>query len=255
MCLLSVGWKYSKDYPLIFAGNRDEYHARPTAAADWWDDDDNVLGGRDLLAGGSWLAMHRDGRIAVVTNRPDMPPPAANVLSRGQLVSDWVTSPGMRDIEKLSKQSQNYGGFSLLIGRANPTAELSMRRLSGGNGLAGLDEANIEDGIVGLSNTAAADPWPKLLWLNESIATELNTGPPDPDKLFNLLRRDSPVPNADNRWVAGRPFIIGDDYGTRCSTVIIIDHLGNCRFIERRFGPGGIPDGESAFDFALSQPA
>ena len=75
MCLLSLAWQAHADYPLVFVGNRDEYHARPTAAADWWADAPDILGGRDLEAGGSWLGVSKQGRFAVVTNRPDLPAP------------------------------------------------------------------------------------------------------------------------------------------------------------------------------------
>ena len=75
MCLLSLAWQAHPDYPLIFVGNRDEYHARPTAAADWWQDRPDILGGRDLQAGGTWLAINRKGDFGVVTNRPDLPAP------------------------------------------------------------------------------------------------------------------------------------------------------------------------------------
>jgi len=61
-------WKAHPDYPLVFAGNRDELHARPALAAGFWDDAPQVLGGRDLTAGGTWLGVTVTGRFAVVTN-------------------------------------------------------------------------------------------------------------------------------------------------------------------------------------------
>ena len=93
MCLLSVAWQSSSDFPFIFAGNRDEYHARSSAAAGWWDDQPAILGGRDLVAGGSWLGINKKGRVAVVTNRPDLQAPEQDALSRGELVSGWLASP------------------------------------------------------------------------------------------------------------------------------------------------------------------
>jgi len=97
MCLVSIAIGVSADYPLVLLGNRDEYHVRPAAAAAWWDDLPHILGGRDLLAGGSWLAASNNAHLAVVTNRPDLPPPDTAALSRGDLVIGALSQePTMR---------------------------------------------------------------------------------------------------------------------------------------------------------------
>ena len=248
MCLLSIAWQVSVDYPFVFVGNRDEYHARASAAADWWGDAPDVLGGRDLVAGGSWLGINRDGRFAVVTNRPDMPAPETNSLSRGSLVADSLN--GTLDQQRLqallAEQSPRYGGFSLLAGNIVLGA---MHCYSGGHGSARLDTTYVERGVFGLSNTALDEPWPKLTWLNDQLAALATK--PDPQKLFALLLREQPVPGAETDWVSARPFIVGDSYGTRSATVVIVDRTGRCRFIERRFGPGGAPAGETDETFKL----
>jgi uncharacterized protein with NRDE domain len=252
MCLLSVAWQSSVELPVIFAGNRDEYHARSSAAAGWWDDQPAILGGRDLVAGGSWLGINKNGRVAVVTNRPDLQAPEQDALSRGELVSGWLASPGATNIiPQLPEHHQRYGGFSLLLGQINPKLPLTMEQLSGGNGIPTLQRQAVQPGISGLSNTAIESPWPKLSWLNRELEQLVAEGEATTEQLFALLRRDTPVSDAHTGWVSTRPFIAGSDYGTRCSTVVIVDQHGLCRFIERRFGPDGVELGESAFEFSF----
>ena len=242
MCLLAVAFDSHPDYPLVFVGNRDEYHARPASPADWWDDFPALLGGRDLQAGGTWLAVNRDGQLAVVTNRPDLPAPENNSLSRGELVTGWLNDD--EGLASLAAQHERYGGFSLLL-----TDAAGLHVISGGNETGTLEQRDYNAAIVGLSNTALNDPWPKLLWLERELKRTLADRSPDPDELMKLLMRTDPVPDTDETGVPARPFVVGETYGTRCCTVICIDKEGLCRFQERRFGPGGQPAGQSEYTF------
>ena len=88
MCLVLVVWKVHPLYPCVVAANRDEFHARPTAAADWWPDHPQILAGRDLQAGGTWLGLTRGGRFAALTNYRDPEQRRADAPSRGALVTD-----------------------------------------------------------------------------------------------------------------------------------------------------------------------
>jgi uncharacterized protein with NRDE domain len=248
MCLLSLAFNAHPDFPLVFVGNRDEYHARPSATAGWWDDLPNVLGGRDLQAGGTWLAVNRAGRLAVVTNRPDLPAPAHDSRSRGELVTGWLVDSDV--ITRLPDQHSDYGGFSLLL--AEPG---SLQLISGGNGAGKLITHSLSNQIVGLSNTALDEPWPKLTWLNQQVANHLlqvAADKPDIEHLMSLLAQSDPVPESDTQGVPATPFVTGQKYGTRCSTVVTISRQGECGFIERRFGPGGTEAGESAYSFSLA---
>jgi uncharacterized protein with NRDE domain len=245
MCLLSIAWKVHPDYPLVFVGNRDEHHARPTAAANWWEDYPDVLGGRDLEAGGSWLAITRQGRFAVVTNRPDLPAPAAGGRSRGELVTGWLQKTES-PLDRLGERAQLYGGFSLLLGDRD-----QLTQVSGGRGVDKLEVQSQQRGISGLSNTAISDPWPKLTWLNRQLEQQLSSGQPDIERLFELLLTSKPVSGSPTTGVSGRPFVVGEHYGTRSSSVITINRAGDCQFVEKRFGPGGRAVGESAYQFHL----
>jgi uncharacterized protein with NRDE domain len=244
VCLLSLAYKAHPDFPLVFAGNRDEYHARESAPATWWPDEHNVLGGRDLVAGGTWLGITRSGRFGVVTNRPDLPPPDDGPLSRGELVTGWLTDTDT--INKLPAQHTRYGGFSLLL-----ADDQSLQLVSGGNASGAMISRRMESGVTGLSNTTPDQPWPKLQWLNQQLTNQLAEGKPDVERLMSLLTRTEPVPDSASKGVPATPFVVGEEYGTRCSTVITISVRGECEFLERRFGPGGKPDGESACSFGL----
>jgi len=256
MCLISVALQCSNEYPFVFVGNRDEYHARDSAPAAWWDDAPDVLGGRDRVAGGSWLGINRTGDFAVVTNRPDLPAPTDNALSRGALVADRLLGKAAAGLDaELDGNHLRYGGFSLLTGNIHPDSGDTTRCLSGGNGSDALAELPLPKRIFGLSNTALNDPWPKLTWLNtelQSLARSDELG--DTEQLFALLLRRTPVPGADTDWVSALPFIAGAEYGTRCATVITVNRNGECHFAERRYGPEGTHDGESVFEFSLTPP-
>ena len=251
MCLVAVAWQVHPRYPLILLGNRDEDHQRPTVAADWWPEASEVFGGRDLQAGGSWLGVSRSGRLAVVTNNPLRAPGPARPRSRGALVKDWLsgTSETGDYLEALTREEARYAGFSLLVGTLagglegfiTPAGTLGSRW-------------RLPVGISVLANSPRETPAPKVLWLERALATYLHKannedGRLDPEELLALLARRMPVaaPDADTPMaLAGvTPFVTGTDYGTRAATLLLADEQGGWRCIERRFGPGGVPAGES----------
>jgi uncharacterized protein with NRDE domain len=242
MCLLSVAFNVHPEYSLVFIGNRDEYHARESAPADWWPADKTILAGRDLQAGGTWLGINNAGHFGVVTNRPDLPPPEQAARSRGELATRWLT--GAELLPDLEGTHHAYGGFSLLL-----TDPAKLHILSGGYGDGKLTTRTLDQGVTGLSNTAIDQPWPKLNWLNEQLEQVLQSNQVDTDTLMSLLSRREPVPNATTHGVPATPFVLGETYGTRCSTVITVRRDGRCTFVERRFGPGGVAGGESQFEF------
>ena len=166
MCLIVVALGQHPDLPLIIAANRDEFHARPASAAGWWTDPADILGGRDLEAGGTWLALHRSGRIAAVTNYHGGEPFAGNARSRGYLVTEFLTS-GLGPLEYLeSIDGSSYAGFNLLTSDGATLAYMSNR---------GREPVELEPGIYGLSNALLDSPWAKV---ERSKAGAMNTGVP-----------------------------------------------------------------------------
>lgn len=249
MCLVAIAWQADPRHPLVIAGNRDEFHARPAAAAGWWDEPGGVLGGRDLVAGGSWLAIGRGGRFAVIVNDPRRPPGPARSASRGQLVRDYVTGaqPAGRFLDAVSVVADSYAGFCLVVG--TPVQLRALRSPRGDH----RARWTLPRGVSVIGNSPPEAPAPKVHYLRDAVAGVLGGGAPDPDALLDILAHRGPVGTDDDTGhPAGRsPFIVGADYGTRASTVITVDTHGTCTFVERRFGPDGMPAGTVRERFTL----
>ncbi len=258
MCLIIMAWDTHPRYKLIFAGNRDEYHARPSAGAHWWDGGQTVLGGRDLEAGGTWLAVSRAGRFAVVTNfREREAKVAARPASRGALVSDFVQNgePPGDFLTRLAATRDQYAGYNLIFGDSESLLYYSNR----GNGGAPLSA-----GIHGVSNHQLDTPWPKLERVRGRMSAILGQSDPDPRQLFEMMedRRpasDSELPDAGAgeplERLLSAPFVVSGEYGTRSTTVIRVTRAGVVTFVEKQFAASGDAMGLSRFKFNLEPSA
>ncbi len=180
MCLLVLAWKHHPRYRLILAGNRDEFHDRPAAPLNWWQDDPRILGGRDLKAGGTWLGVARSGRFGVVTNYRDLQAPVENAPSRGQLVPRFLTgatSP-KEFLDDLRGAAPRYSGFNLLVGGTRALYYYSNR---------GPNPRALAPGVYGLSNHLLDTPWPKLARTRERFNALLSQQEIAPEDLFAML--------------------------------------------------------------------
>ena len=225
---------------MVLAANRDEFHARPASVAGFWEDEPFVLAGRDLQAGGTWLGITKEGRLAAVTNYHEAAAINSSLLSRGALVSDFLR----REIEPrsyadiLSDNGNWYGGFSIVFGTMGDLYYYSNRR-------EGYEL--IEPGIHGLSNRVLNDDAFKVRKGRESMKDVLANDSVSADDLFFLLDDREQAPGSDISSQIGTEeerfsssmFIVGKEYGTRCSTVILIDKEGNVFFSERGFSAKG----------------
>ena len=252
MCLLAMAVAAHPRFPLIVAANRDEFHGRPTQDAHWWPDRPDILGGRDLEAGGSWLAVHRSGRFAAVTNFRDADHRPARLLSRGQLIVDFLQSTAAPIDFLRTVDGDAYAGFNLLVADRQSVAYLSNR----GGGLRLLD-----GGIYGLSNATLDTPWHKLRLTRDRLQQLVDADEVNASNLMRMLddRQRAPASEIDDptfefakAHALSAPFIVLPDYGTRCSTVVTIDSRGKVSFAERRFAAGGARTGESQFSFSLN---
>ena len=188
----------------MIAANRDEFYDRPTRSLHIWDDDPNVAGGRDLRAGGTWLAVTRDGRFAAVTNiRGNDGPPDAR--SRGALVGDFVRSkiPPLAYVESI--RAEDYAGFNLLAGDRESVAHAA----------SDVPARLLGDGIFAVSNAASAIDWPKIILAREAMSHALK-GDDVVDDLLHFLTRPRGGPIEEEVFVA----LPDRGYGTRSSTVI-----------------------------------
>lgn len=254
MCLVGIAWSAHPRYPLIVAGNRDEYHARPAAAADWWPDANHVFAGRDMVAGGSWLGVSRRGRIALVTNNLARPPGDGQTASRGHLVRDFLagSTPAAAFVADVHRAAERYAGFCLVAGS---TDELhGAVSPTGGH----ASPWQLTEGVWAISNAPLDSPWPKAGYLEARMEDLLMQGDVPEEALFSLLAHrepvgDAPAPRSSREWVTRTPFVVGSEYGTRASTVVLVDRDGLCRIVERRFDSRGAPTGESRAGFELEK--
>jgi uncharacterized protein with NRDE domain len=239
MCLILVAWQAHPEYPLVVAANRDEFFARPSAAAGRWAEDPRVLGGRDLEAGGTWLGVREDGRFAAVTNVRE-PGMAKGSRSRGLLTRDFLLGGGPPGPWAAAIDGAACSGFNLLLADAR---ELWYR--SNRDGAA----RRLEAGVYGLSNHLLDTPWPKLVSAKARFQAALR-GLPAPEACFAILadRETVPDPDLPDTGVAlawerllSAIFVQSEAYGTRASTLLLRGRDGGLRLEERSFGPGGAP--------------
>lgn len=262
MCLIALAWKAHPRYPLALIANRDEFHERPSAPAGFDPQAPHVYGGRDLVAGGGWLQASTRGRLAAVTNVRNGLHPEEAPRSRGALVHDFVRAGGgaMESAGALQETSALFGPFNLLLWDGHELAFASNQPQA--------QHAPVTPGIHAMSNGAFDAPWPKSALATRALEAWLQSVPdlaapgsdrPDIEPLFTALADRSVAPDetlpdtgvgVELERRLSPPFILDARYGTRCSTVVLVGENGIV-FAERRFGPEGMPTGESATLLAL----
>lgn len=251
MCLIALAWNVHPRYPLAMIANRDELHSRPTAAAGHDPDHHDVFGGRDLVQGGGWLMISARGRMAAVTNvRVGLSPETAP-LSRGALVRNFVSGSASAEayLSSLAETAPDHGRFNLLVWDGE--------RLSFASNHPRYATRPIEPGIHAMSNGALDATWPKGTHATQALATWLEANPDEAANtadLFEALADTTQAPDAllpdtgvgiELERALSAPFLPGETYGTRCSTILLATK-DEITFIERRFGPNAAPAGETA---------
>jgi uncharacterized protein with NRDE domain len=237
MCLIFFSLNNHPAYKLVIAANRDEFYNRRTAPAEFWEDHKEVLGGRDLEAGGTWMGMTRGGRISLITNYRDSKNIDPKAPSRGQLVLDFLTGKESPEeyLTKLSLHAKDYNGFNLIVGTTDELWYFS-------NYMEGVHK--ISNGLHGLSNHLLETPWPKVERGKKKMKKLLEQQVINKDQIFDVLfddvmSPDSQLPDTgiglDRERALSSMFIKSPGYGTRCSTVVLVDHKNNVHFSERVF--------------------
>jgi uncharacterized protein with NRDE domain len=247
MCLLVIAWRDAPGSRLLLLGNRDESHSRPSAPAAWWDDAPELLAGRDLEAGGTWLGVTRSGRFAVVTNVRE-PARAApdGARSRGLLVSDYLKSTLAPAEFVAALEPERYAGFNLLLGDRDALWYASNRAAP----------RALAPGAYALSNATLDAPWPKVERLRERFAAARD----DVAASFALLADREPAPDAslpdtglplELERLVSAPFVCSPGYGTRASYRLTIGDDGRAELRERSFAPDGRRVGERLLAFRV----
>jgi uncharacterized protein with NRDE domain len=243
MCLIVAALAQSARYPLVVAANRDEQHARPTQAAAWWLEPPRVLGGRDLRAGGTWLAVDGRGRLAAVTNVRDPPPEPAS-RSRGTLVAEYLggADAALVYAARAARDGARFGAFNLLLFDGAALHYASNR----------APTARFAAGVHAFSNAPHDVEWPKIASARAGVARVLEEQDALIEPLFELLAHRGAAGPPEERYRAAH-FIVGPIYGTRCSTVVLRDDAGNVTFVERSFDPDGQQTGEVRETFTVQR--
>jgi uncharacterized protein with NRDE domain len=258
MCLIVVAWRASPAVRLAVAANRDEFFARETAPAAWWADAPDVLAGRDLRSGGTWLGVTRRGRFAALTNFRDLSAPKNDAAtSRGALVAEFLRGEETprRFLSRIRGRASSFEGFNLLV--SDDDELWSFSNVEG-------DPVLVAPGVYGLSNHLLETPWPKVVAararLEHALAEAQDAEEPE-GRLLALLG-DRSLASDDALPETGLPlewerslsaaFVVLPDYGTRASTTFVLSPDGAARFTERTFGAGGAPLGEVRETFRVS---
>jgi len=254
MCLILLAWRVHPHHRLVLAANRDEFHARASAAAGYWRDCPDLLGGRDLESMGTWLGVTRAGRIAAVTNVRDagVSPPAP-APSRGKLARDFLCSklPAARYAEDVAAQAAAYRGFNLLFGDHDSLWWLSNR----GNGA-----RRLEPGVYGVANDLLDTPWPKVTVGKRALERTLRLGPSlggllallDDTRVFADAELPDTGVGIERERMLAPLRIVSPQYGTRCSSAVLVDAKGDTQFAERSFDPQGRERASVYYAFPLA---
>lgn len=262
MCLLVLAWRVHPRYRLVVAANRDEYHERPTAPLGKWPlqaaqpAPSDILAGQDLRAGGTWFGLDRRRRFGAVTNFRELQRPRRSAPSRGGLIPAFLAQeePPEAWLGRLETDAPGYSGFNLLIADAHELWYASNR----------LDRfaRRLAPGVYGLSNEFLDTPWPKLRRVRQRFEAWLGTAATDPvQELFTLLADRTPASEGPPQsglspaWerTLSAPFVIHPAYGTRGSTVLLLEPSGAGVLAERRFDPAGDVSGETEFQLNDSE--
>jgi uncharacterized protein with NRDE domain len=252
MCLLVVAWRSHPQYRLVIAANRDEFRDRPAAALGEWTDAPGVYGGRDLHAGGTWLALDRRNRVGAVTNYRELARRRRSAPSRGGLVPQFLRSPAQPGefLRGIELDATGYAGFNLLVADSESLWYASNRSDQFARELA--------PGIYGLSNHSLDTPWPKLVKVRARFSELMLNATLETSLLLDMLADPHPAAAADQPstglppdWerALSAPFVHHENYGTRCSTVVSVSNDGVTHIVERRFDDAGRPAGDTAYDF------
>jgi uncharacterized protein with NRDE domain len=261
MCLILFAHGVAPRFPLVVVANRDEFHQRPTAPAAFWTDAPNLLAGRDLLAGGTWMGITRTGRWAALTNFRDPAPPPPGLRSRGHLVGEYLRGDGSAAAYAAAvlAERDRYPGFNLVLGDGTAVRYLGNRTAAGSGTLA------LPPGVYGLSNHLLDTPWPKVVQGKRRLAALLRGAEAlEEERLFEILASTDPAPDEQlpdtgvgREWerVLSSLFIVSPTYGTRASTVLLVHTSGVVTFAERSFRPGPAAGGEVRYRFTIDTDA
>jgi uncharacterized protein with NRDE domain len=239
MCLILFAKDYHPDYKIILAANRDEFYHRKTAAANFWDEHPDVLAGKDLEAGGTWLGITKKGKIGMLTNYRDLRHLKDHAPTRGRLVLDYLINGHKPDeyLDEIKPTASNFNGFNLIVGQPEQLLYFS----NFGNGI-----EEIPNGIFGISNHLLETPWPKVQRGKSKLQSLIDAEKFEVENFFDLLKDDAKAADdqlpdtgldLERERALSSMFIKSPGYGSRCSTLIMVNKKDEVLFAERVYNP------------------
>lgn len=253
MCLITFAFNVHPKYKFILAANRDEFYARPTSTAGWWQDHSEILGGRDLEAMGTWMGINKNGRFAAVTNYRDLKNLKSHAKTRGDLPTDFLigTQTPKAYAEQVHQSGEDYNGFNLIV-MDEDLAYVSNY----------VDESyELNFGLYGLSNALLDTPWTKVEKAKSSL-DHLIQKKFDLNDLVEMMQddqkaSDDALPETgldyEREKALSAMCIRTSEYGTCCSTAIRIDYEGNVEFMEKSYPVGDRTDQTVSFEFKIEK--
>ncbi len=254
MCILFIAVNEHKDFPLIVAANRDEFFQRPTSQSDFWFENTDILAGRDLQAGGTWMGINKNGRFSALTNVRDPHKIDPNANTRGELVTNFINGQQSNQayLNQLVDSKDNYNGYNLLFGDWHDLWVYNNHQ----------DKVEkLGNGVFGLSNADLNSPWPKINKGVNNLREYCQLDHPiDEDILFALLRDDTqaeddilPKTGVPIEWERrlSSIFIKSEEYGTRSSTLLKIDTQNRLSWQERTFDNKGNVFATKNYQFSM----
>ena len=251
MCLIVFAYKQHPDYELILLANRDEFLARPTATAHWWEDHPHVLGGRDIQAGGTWMGISRQGRFSALTNYREPGRMMVDAPSRGDLVKDFLTGAmaPLDYLQEVETRKEKYNGFNLLVKDPEGLYYVSNRA----DGIHKLSA-----GLYGLSNHLLDTPWPKVVKAKAGLEAVISDKNISSSEYITVLSDASIAPDAELpstgvplEWerILSAMYILSPTYGTRATTLVMQDYKGDVHFHEQ----SRVPENETQHIFQVER--
>ncbi|MEQ8302496.1 MAG: NRDE family protein [Cyclobacteriaceae bacterium] len=253
MCLIFISLSNHPHYKLIVAANRDEFYHRKTAPAQYWNDHSQILGGRDLEANGTWMAMTKSGKLGMVTNYRDLKNINPNAPTRGQLVSDFLTNGDHAEayLKEVHHKAPQYNGFNLVVGELDNLYYYSNYQSK---------IVRLEPGFFGLSNHLLDTPWPKVENGKKKMLPVISADTVSPNDLFEILLDEEIAPDnqlpstgldIERERALSAMFIKTPNYGSRCSTVILVDRNNKITFQERVYNLETFDFEENKFEVVM----
>lgn len=253
MCILFIAVEQREDYPLIICANRDEFHKRPTKEAHFWDDFPQILAGRDMEAGGSWLGINQSGYFAAITNLRTGKPQSKDKKSRGELVTFFLTEPLSIDESWLTKHAALYNPFNLIFGKLD-----NLYCFNSENG----QSTKLTPGFYAISNGEMGDNWPKMQkglknlesLVNSNEALVLESILPVLNDQTRADDTELPSTGIPLEWeqLLSSIFICTEEYGTRSSSILLNKKGATSQFIEVQYNTKGEKVNENNFELIHS---